>query len=79
MDSTCDYSKKFLLTKNEYKFYQMLRRYIAKGTKIEAYSDEYIQTAQDWLNTYPRKLFDYQTSAEMFQAELRKIGIKKFI
>ena len=48
MDSTCDYSKKFLLTKNEYKFYQMLRRYIAKGTKIEAYSNEYIQTAQNW-------------------------------
>lgn len=55
----------------------MLRRYIAKGTKIEAYSDEYIQTAQDWLNTYPRKLFDYQTSAEMFQAELLKSVSKK--
>ena len=58
---------------------QMLRRYIAKGTKIESYSDEYIKEAEDWLNDYPRRIFDYKTSAEMFEAELRKIGIKKII
>ena len=43
------------------------------------YSDEYIKEAEDWLNDYPRRIFDYKTSAEMFEAELRKIGIKKII
>ena len=57
---------------------QMIRRWIPKGTKIEQYSDEYIQGTADWLNDYPRRIFDYQTSRELFQKELRKLGIKNF-
>lgn len=58
---------------------QMLRRYFPKGTKIEAYSDEYIKDVESWLNNYPRKIFGYKTSAEMFNAELQKLGIEKFL
>lgn len=57
---------------------QMIRRWISKGTKIEQYSDEYIQNTADWLNDYPRGIFDYQTSRDLFKKELRKLGIKKF-
>ena len=57
---------------------QMIRRWIPKGTKIELYSDEYIQSTADWLNNYPRRIFDYQTSRELFQKELRNLGIKNF-
>ena len=57
---------------------QMIRRWIEKGTKIEQYSDEYIQNTADWLNDYPRGIFDYQTSRDLFKRELRKLGIKNF-
>ncbi len=57
---------------------QMIRRWIPKSTKIENYSDEYIQRTAEWLNNYPRGIFDYQTSRELFQTELRKLGIKIF-
>ena len=57
---------------------QMIRRWILKGTKIEQYSDEYIQNTADWLNDYPRRLFDFKSSREMFELELKKLGIKNF-
>ena len=57
----------------------MIRRWIPKGTKIELYSDEYLQHTADWLNDYPRRMFDYQTSRELFQKELRKLGINNFL
>ena len=57
---------------------QMIRRWIQKGTKIEQYSDEYIQSTADWLNDYPRGIFDYQTSRDLFQKELHKLGVKNF-
>ena len=57
---------------------QMIRRWITKSTKIEQYSDEYIQNTADWLNNYPRGIFDYETSRYLFQRELQKLGIKFF-
>ena len=57
---------------------QMIRRWIHKGTKIEQYSDEYIQNTADWLNDYPRGIFDFKSSRDMFELELKKLGIKKF-
>ena len=51
---------------------------LAKGTKIEQYSDDYIQNTADWLNDYPRGIFDYQTSRDLFNLELRKMGLKSF-
>ena len=57
---------------------QMIRRWILKGTKIEQYSDEYIQSTADWLNDYPRGIFNHQTSRDLFKKELRALGVKKF-
>ncbi len=57
---------------------QMLRRHIKKGTRIENYSDADLKRAEIWLNTYPRKKYDWQTSAELFKKELENIGIKNF-
>ena len=56
---------------------QMLRRKIPKGIKIENITDEDISAATEWLNNYPRRLFGWQTSAEMFESELSKIGVEK--
>lgn len=57
---------------------QMIRRWILKGTKIELYSDEFIQGTCDWLNDYPRPIFDYESSRDLFKKELRDLGIKNF-
>ena len=56
---------------------QMLRRWIYKSTRIEEYSDDQIKAAEEWLNNYPRAMFDWQTSQELFEQELHKIGVKK--
>lgn len=57
---------------------QMIRRHILKGSKIEGYSSAYIQGVQDWLNSYPRGIFDYKNAASLFESELAKIGVKNF-
>jgi IS30 family transposase len=56
---------------------QMIRRKIKKGTKIENYTDEYIEQTTAWLNEYPRKKYDYKCSDQLFYEELKKLGIKK--
>lgn len=56
----------------------MIRRWILKGTKIKQYSDDYIQSTADWLNDYPRRIFDYQRGRNLFKKELRDLGIKFF-
>ena len=57
---------------------QMIRRWLPKGTRIEAYSDEYIQDVEDWLNDYPRGIFDFKSARDLFNLELKKLGIKNF-
>lgn len=55
---------------------QMIRRKIKKSTKIENYTDEQIKSAETWLNTYPRKMFGWRSSQDLFEEELEKLGIK---
>lgn len=58
---------------------QMIRRKIQKGTRIESYTDADLKSCCDWLNDYPRKKYDYATSRDLFNAELRKLGISSNI
>ena len=37
---------------------RLIRRWIPKGADISQYSDEYIKQVQDWINNYPRKMFN---------------------
>ncbi len=55
----------------------MIRRKIKKSTKIENYTDEQIKSAETWLNTYPRKMFGWRSSQDLFEEELHKLGIEK--
>jgi len=48
----------------------MIRRFIAKGRDISAFSRECIQQIEDWINTYPRKILDFQTAEERYIEEL---------
>lgn len=51
----------------------MLRRFIPKGTSIKKYSIDDIDSIEDWCNSFPRKLLNYCTPEELFEAELYKI------
>lgn len=38
----------------------LIRRFIKKGQPIHAYSDELIDNIENWMNTLPRKILNYQ-------------------
>ncbi len=50
-----------------------IRRFIKKGTPIEQYTSTYINDVQEYINNYPRKIFDYHTANEQFMLEMAKI------
>lgn len=60
---------------NQNKF---IRRFIPKGVPIENYTDKDIKQIQDFINAYPRKMFGYKNSNQLFESELSKLGIKNF-
>ena len=49
---------------------KFIRRWIPKGSHISEFTEQYIKDVQEWINTYPRKLFDYLSSAEYKQLVL---------
>ena len=52
-----------------------IRRFIPKGTSISSYSDQYIKNVQDFINRYPRKMFDGECAEKRFKNELDKLNI----
>lgn len=56
-----------------------IRRFMPKGTPISRYSDEYIQHVQDFINRYPRALFNGKNSEKLFKQELDKLNVKNFL
>lgn len=51
----------------------LIRRFIPKGRSIDEFSDEQIKWIEDWCNTLPRKLLNYSSPEELFEAELDEI------
>jgi len=47
----------------------MLRRFFPKNQSLNNVSDQAIKAAQDWINTLPRKIFDY-SSNDLFHSSL---------
>lgn len=41
---------------------RMIRRWIPKGIVIDNISKEFIKKIEEWLNNYPRAMFDYKSS-----------------
>ena len=41
---------------------RLIRRFIPKGTDINAISEKFIDQIQTWINNYPRAIFNYRTS-----------------
>ena len=50
---------------------RMIRRKIPKGVSINKYTDKDIQEVQDWVNEYPRRMFGYRSSNDLYKEEMR--------
>ena len=53
---------------------RLIRRHIPKGTPIEERSLDEIKAIEDWINNYPRKIFNYRSAQELFDEEMALIG-----
>lgn len=51
----------------------MIRRYFPKWTNFDEITENQLQEVVQKLNNRPRKIFNYRTSQELFDEELRKI------
>ncbi len=51
---------------------RMIRRHIPKGVDFDCYTNAQIKKIEEWINTYPRKMFGGMTSQEVCQAEFRR-------
>lgn len=52
-----------------------VRRLVPKGTDLTPYTQAEVQSIIDWVNHYPREIFDFATSAERFNEELAALGL----
>ncbi|MCL2631450.1 MAG: IS30 family transposase, partial [Firmicutes bacterium] len=50
-----------------------IRRHIPKGSDLSKYSAEDIKSVENWVNNYPREIFGYATSQELFEQHLRAV------
>lgn len=46
---------------------RMIRRFFPKGTSFKNIPQEYISRVQKWINKYPRELFNFQSSDDLFE------------
>ena len=51
-----------------------IRRLIPKGSDISKYSAEDIQHVEDWVNNYPREIFGFDTSNNLFIEHLNLLN-----
>ncbi len=51
----------------------LIRRFLPKGTRMANCSIDTIAFVENWCNTLPRKILDYQTPDELFASELDRI------
>ena len=47
---------------------RMIRRFFPKGTDFSRVTKKQIADTQEWMNSYPRKILDWQTPQEMMDA-----------
>lgn len=50
-----------------------IRRLFPKGTDFSKVNDNKVKAAADWVNAYPREIFGYATSAELFTTQLQAL------
>lgn len=55
---------------------RMIRRHIPKGVDFDDTSNDVIHSIQNWINKYPRRMFNFRSSEELFYGEMIKNNIK---
>lgn len=50
-----------------------IRRLVPKGTDLTDITDKEVKAIERWVNNYPREIFGYATSDEMFEQQLKLI------
>ena len=50
-----------------------IRRWFPKGTDFSKHTNKQVKQVEQWINAYPREIFDFATSAEMFEKELKSL------
>lgn len=56
---------------------KLIRRQIPKSTDIDRISDDEIARIEKWVNDYPRRMFGYQSSADLYNKEIDRIRYVK--
>lgn len=56
-----------------------IRRFIPKGVPISEFSASYVRQVQDFINDYPRGIFDGESASKRFDRELKKLNIQNFL
>lgn len=54
---------------------RLVRRHLPKGSDLDSVSESDVAYIEKWINNYPRRLFGYRSSEELFKEELNKMGI----
>lgn len=45
---------------------KLIRRFIPKGADIGKYDELEIKGIEEWINNYPRRMFGYKTTNQMY-------------
>lgn len=53
---------------------RLIRRHVPKGEDFDDRTDEEIAYIEEWINNYPRGIFEYRTSNELFEEEIKKLA-----
>lgn len=54
---------------------KLIRRHVSKGYDTDKVSKKKVQYIEDWINDLPRKLFNWRTSRQLFNEEIKKLCI----
>lgn len=53
---------------------RLIRRHIPKGEDFDEKQDRDIEYIENWINNYPRGIFGFKTSAQLFEEEIKKLA-----
>lgn len=55
---------------------RLIRRFIPKGLNFDDKTSKDIKRIEEWINKYPRRMFGYRSSDELYREELEALGLQ---
>ena len=53
---------------------KMIRRKIPKGTNFDDRTEKEVESIENWINGYPRKIHGYHSAGELFEEEVKQLA-----